>query len=197
MFERFTEQTRRVVVLAQEEARELGHGFIGTEHLLLGLLRVENSVAAGVLSSTGLTPADVRNDIVRLLGPGHRGRGSEAAALRVIGIDIEAVREQVERSFGPGALDRPSPRRRGRRWRHARCGAAGGGHIPFSPRAKKVLEMSLREALGLRHNYIGTEHVLLAALREGGGLAARILVDRRLRLDELRRDVLRAIGRVA
>lgn len=195
MFERFTDLARRVVVVAQEEARALGHPMIGTEHLLLGLLRAQDGVAARVLTSVGLREADVRDEITRRVGAGQHGRTAQAEALRVIGIDLDAVREQVENSFGPGALDRPlRGRRRSRRGR--RC-TAFPGHVPFSRRAKKVLELSLREALGLRHGYIGTEHILLALLREGAGVGARVLVDRQLRLDELRQQVLRAVGRVA
>lgn len=195
MFERFTEGARRVVVAAQQEARELGHRPIGTEHLLLGLVLVEDGVAAAVLRRSGLTASEMRDELARRAGPAGPRAESDAEALRTIGIDIDAIREQVERAFGPGALDRPSRRRR-RRGGQRRC-ASRVGHVPFSPRAKKVLELSLREALALRHNYIATEHILLAVLREGRGLAARILVDRQLRLDELRREVLRAVGRVA
>ena len=126
MFERFTERARRVMVLAQEEARLLNHNFIGTEHLLLGLI--------------------------------HEGEGVAAKALEQLGISLEAVREKVEETMGA-----PS--------------TAAGGSPPFTPRAKKVLELSLREALQLGHNYIGTEHILLGLVREGEGVAARVLVD--------------------
>ena len=125
MFERFTERARRVVVFAQEEARDLNHNYIGTEHLLLGLLRDADSVA---------------------------GR-----ALRELDISQDAVREQVTEIIGRG---KRSP----------------SGHIPFTPRAKKVLEYSLREALQLSHDYIGTEHILLGLVREGEGVAAQVLV---------------------
>jgi len=125
MFERFTERARRVVVFAQEEARDLNHNYIGTEHLLLGLLRDADSVA---------------------------GR-----ALRELDISQDAVREQVTEIIGRG---KRSP----------------SGHIPFTPRAKKVLELSLREALQLNHNYIGTEHVLLGLVGEGEGVAAQVLI---------------------
>jgi ATP-dependent Clp protease ATP-binding subunit ClpA len=124
MFERFTERARRVVVLAQEEARMLDHNYIGTEHLLLGLIREDDGVAARVIRSFGLT--------------------------------LEAAREQVERIIGRGQ-EPPS------------------GHIPFTPRAKKVLELSLREALALKKNYIDTGHILLGLVREGEGVGAQIL----------------------
>src|SRR5260370_21720315 len=114
MFERFTDPARRVVVLANEEARELGHNYIGTEHILLGLLREDESVAA--------------------------------QALEALGIGLDAVRREVKQIIGPGE-------------------GMPAGHIPFTPRAKKVLELSLREALPLGHNYIGTEHILLGPVR--------------------------------
>jgi ATP-dependent Clp protease ATP-binding subunit ClpC len=124
MFERFTDRARRVVVLAQEEARMLSHNYIGTEHILLGLI--------------------------------HEGEGVAAKALESLGISLEAVRAQVEEIIGQGQQ-------------------APSGHIPFTPRAKKVLELSLREALQLGHNYIGTEHILLGLIHEGEGVAAKAL----------------------
>jgi ATP-dependent Clp protease ATP-binding subunit ClpC len=124
MLERFTDRARRVVVLAQEEARLLNHNYVGTEHLLLGLA--------------------------------HEGKGVAAKALESLGIRLEAVRSQVEEAIG-----------RGQR--------APTGHIPFTPRAKKVLELSLRESKQLGHDYIGTEHLLLGLIREGEGVAAQVL----------------------
>jgi ATP-dependent Clp protease ATP-binding subunit ClpC len=125
MFERFTERARRVVVLAQEEARTLHHNYIGTEHILLALL--------------------------------HEGEGVAAKALKSLGISLVAVRQEVEELIGQGD-------------------ELLAGHIPFTPRAKKVLELSLRESLQLGHNYIGTEHILLGLIREGDGVAAQVLV---------------------
>ena len=125
MFERFTDRARRVVVLAQEEARMLHHNYIGTEHILLGLI--------------------------------HEGEGVAAKALESLGISLDAVRQQVEEIIGQGQQT-PS------------------GHIPFTPRAKKVLELTRREAEQLGHNYIGTEHILLGLIREGNGVAAQVLV---------------------
>jgi ATP-dependent Clp protease ATP-binding subunit ClpA len=125
MFERFTDRARRAVALAQEEARMLNHNYIGTEHILLGLI--------------------------------HEGEGVAAKALESLGISLEAVRQQVTEIIGRGQQ-------------------APSGHIPFTPRAKKVLELSLREADGLGHNYIGTEHILLGLIREGSGVAAQVLV---------------------
>ena len=138
MFERFTDRARRVVVLAQEEARMLNHNYIGTEHILLGLI--------------------------------HEGEGVAAKALESLGISQEAVRQQVEEIIGQGQQ-------------------APSGHIPFTPRAKKVLELSLREALQLGHNYIGTEHILLGLIREGEGVAAQVLVKLGADLNRVRQQV--------
>jgi len=167
MFERFTDRARAVVTDAQTSARRLGHGQIGTEHLLLALLQ-GNGVAARVLGGLGVTPAAVEREVLAEVGCGPLGV-EDAAALGAIGIDLEEVRRRIEASFGPGALH----------WRPSRGCRRGmppaKGHIPFSPRAKKVLELSLREALALRHNYIGTEHILLGLVREGEGLAMLVL----------------------
>jgi ATP-dependent Clp protease ATP-binding subunit ClpA len=142
MFERFTDRARRVVVLAQEEARMLNHNYIGTEHILLGLI--------------------------------HEGQGVAAQALTSLGISLEAVRQQVEEIIGLGQQ-------------------AQSGHIPFTPRAKKVLELSLREALQLGHNYIGTEHILLGLIREGEGVAAQVLVRLGADLNRVRQQVVHLV----
>src|SRR5947208_1361579 len=139
MFERFTDRARRVVVLAQEKARMLSHNYIGTEHILLGLI--------------------------------HEGEGVAAKALESLGISLEAVRSQVEEIIGQGQQ-------------------APSGHIPFTPRAKKVLELSLREALQLGHSYIGTEHMLLGIVREGEGVAAQVLERGGVTLDAVRAGVI-------
>jgi len=166
MFERFTDPARKVTVDAQLVARRLGHSHIGTEHLLLGLLETDG-VAAQVLGGLGITALAVEREIVTEVGRGPLGTG-DAEALGAIGIDLDEVRRRMEASFGPGALHwHPDPRCRGERPRL--------GHIPFSPRAKKVLELSLREALALKHRYIGTEHLLLGLIREGEGLAMLVL----------------------
>ncbi len=143
MFERFTDRARRVVVLAQEEARMLNHNYIGTEHILLGLI--------------------------------HEGEGVAAKALESLGISPEAVRSQVEEIIGQGQQ-------------------APSGHIPFTPRAKKVLELSLREALQLGHNYIGTEHILLGLIREGEGVAAQVLVKLGADLNKVRQQVIQLLN---
>ena len=185
MFERFTDRARRVLVVAQAEARGLDHNFLGTEHLLLGLLEGEG-VAARVLRAEGFEAAAVREAIRTYVGPAARPEVDDVEALASIGIDLEQVTAAVEESFGKGALARP-------------IGPKGRKKLPWSgppfvPRAKKVMELSLREALSLGHSYIGTEHLLLAILREGRGMAAMILAQRTdlpiLRdkvIDELRR----------
>ena len=142
MFERFTDRARRVLVLAQEEARLLNHSFIGTEHILLGLI--------------------------------HEGEGVAAKALESLGISLEAVREKVEETIGM-------------------AGTAPSGSPPFTPRAKKVLELSLREALQLGHSYIGTEHMLLGLVREGEGVAATVLVSLGADLGRVRQQVIQLL----
>ncbi|CAN5511397.1 MAG: ATP-dependent Clp protease ATP-binding subunit [Acidimicrobiia bacterium] len=145
MFERFTDRARRVVVLAQEEARLLNHNYIGTEHILLGLI--------------------------------HEGEGVAARGLESLGINLEAVRNQVVEIIGQGSQ-------------------APSGHIPFTPRAKKVLELSLREALQLGHNYIGTEHILLGLIREGEGVAAQVLQKLGAELQKVRQTVIQLLSGV-
>ena len=143
MFERFTERARQVVVLAQDEARALKHNYIGTEHILLGLLRQEKGLAARVLESLGITVEEVRAHVARMIGQG----------------------DEVTQ-----------------------------GHIPFTPRAKKVLELSLREAKALQHGYIGTEHILLGIVRENEGVAARILLHFDADAETIRSEVIRMLS---
>src|ERR1700733_8829931 len=143
MFERFTDRARRVVVLAQEEARMLNHNYIGTEHILLGLI--------------------------------HEGEGVGAKALESLGISLEAVRQQVEEIIGQGQQV-PSE------------------EVPFTPRAKKGLELSLGEALQLGHTYIGTEHILLGLIREGDGVAAQVLVKLGANLNQVRQQVITLVS---
>ncbi len=143
MFEKFTDRARRVVVLAQEEARMLNHNYIGTEHFLLGLI--------------------------------HEGDGVAARALESLGIRPEVVRQHVEEMIGQGQQ-------------------APSGHIPFTPRAKKALELSLRESQQLGHHYIGTEHILLGLIREGEGVAAQVLVKLGADLNRVREQVLQLLG---
>src|SRR5437867_4715984 len=143
VFERFTERARQVVVLAQDEARALKHNYIGTEHILLGLLREEEGLAARVLESLDITVEEVRAQVARIVG-----QGDEVTT----------------------------------------------GQIPFTPRAKKVLELALREALSLGHNYIGTEHILLGLVRENEGVAARILLDFDADAEKIRNEVIRMLS---
>ena len=143
MFERFSDRARRVVVLAQEEARMLNHSYIGTEHILLGLI--------------------------------HEGEGVAAKALESLGISLDAVRQQVEMIIGQGQQ-------------------APSGHIPFTPRAKKVLELAQREARALGHAYVGTEHILLGLIREGEGVAAQVLVRLGADLNRVRQQVIQLLN---
>jgi ATP-dependent Clp protease ATP-binding subunit ClpA len=178
MFEHFTDRARGTVVLAQEEARGLHHNYIGTEHLLLGLLRERTSVGRKALDRLGVRLDDVRSEVVRVVGerpPAALG-DRDAEALRAIGIDLDEVRRRVEARFGEGALERTAPSRR--RPRRRRCAPSAGGRVPFTPRAKKVLQLALRESKALHHGYIGTEHILLGLVREREGLAAEMLAER-------------------
>jgi ATP-dependent Clp protease ATP-binding subunit ClpA len=187
MFERFTPPARQVVVRAQEEARALRHDHLGTEHILLGLLADPATGAAAALTDAGLTPGSVRADIARRVAGRNLGE-HDADALRAIGIDLDVVREKVEQAFGPGALQR----RRGGARR-----LLGIGHIPVSRRAKKVLELSLREALHLGHRWIGPDHILLGLLREGEGVAAQLLRDGGVDPADLRQRVVAALRTAA
>jgi ATP-dependent Clp protease ATP-binding subunit ClpA len=187
MFERFTDRARQVAIDAQVSARRLGHGYVGTEHILLGLLQGDG-IGARVLGALGVTAAAVEREVLAEVGRGPLGSG-DAEALGAIGIDLEEVRRRVEASFGPGALQWRPPRGCGRDRRLPLL----GGHIPFTPRAKKVLELSLREALALKHKYIGTEHILLGLVREGEGLAMLVLVRLGAGPDAIRARVLDAL----
>jgi len=169
MFERFTKKARAVVEQAQEIARERHDGRIGAEHLLLALYAVPDSIAMMVLTALGVTRADVERDVDRRRGT------SDAEALAALGIDIDEVRRQAEEAFGPGALDRT----------HAARGSTWfAGHIPFDRAAKKALELALREAIRMDHNYIGTEHLLLGLMHDGR--ARDILAPRGVELEAAR-----------
>ncbi|MEH1098840.1 Clp protease N-terminal domain-containing protein [Micromonospora sp. CPCC 205561] len=192
MFERFTDRARTVVRVARDEARAEGQRPVGTEHLLLALLADGDSLAARVLTEAGVRADDLRARVRRHTARGGTGLAdADAAALREIGIDLAAIVARIEESFGPDALREaaPPPRRRWGLRRHV------GG--PFSPRAKKVLELSLREALRLRHRHIGTEHILLGVLREGHGLGALVLTEAGADLDDLRQRVETALRAAA
>jgi ATP-dependent Clp protease ATP-binding subunit ClpA len=172
MFERFTYPARRVVVRAQEEARTFGHPWLGTEHLLLGVLAQPEAPGVSVLTELGVTLDRGRAALGQAVGTGGLGE-SDADALRTLGIDLDEVRRRVDASFGPGALDYPwlglnvprQPPRRQRRWRRRRCEQADvTGHLPVMPRAKRALERARREALALGDQHIGVEHLLLGLL---------------------------------
>lgn len=160
MFERFTERARESVIQAQDAARRLGDDHCGVEHLLLGLLAEPGTVAAATLAELGVTTERVERELAAIRGHGPLG-SAEAEALHSIGIDLEAIRRRVEASFGPGALDRGAPRRR--------------GHLPFTKPAKKAIELGLREAIALRHKEIGTEHLLLGLTRAPDEPATAVL----------------------
>ena len=179
MFERFTEEARQVVIRARQDAIDLRHPLIGTEHLLLAL--VEGSgPAAEVLSEAGVDPATVRTDLQRLVGTAPPLiEAEDAEALRSVGIDVDAVLARIQESFGPEALLPPKPVRRGWFGR----GAVRGR---FAPRSKKVLELALREALRANSSGINSGHLLLGLLREGEGLACQILADSGVDLAQLR-----------
>ncbi|MEW2383938.1 Clp protease N-terminal domain-containing protein [Micromonospora sp. NPDC047707] len=192
MFERFTDRARSVVKGARDEARAEGRRPVGTEHLLLAMLDDGDSLAVRVLREAGVSADDLRARIRRHTAHTSTGLAdADAAALREIGIDLAAIVARIEATFGPDALREaePTPRRRWGRRRYA------GG--PFSARAKKVLELSLREALRLRHSHIGTEHILLGLLREGNGLAALVLTEAGVNLEDLRRRVEAALSTAA
>jgi ATP-dependent Clp protease ATP-binding subunit ClpA len=197
MFERFTHAARDAVRLAQVEARELRHPRVDTEHLLLALLVDGTAPVARLLTDRGVTATTVRTEIVRRIGVGTEPvpntEADDAEALKAIGIDLDVVRRTIEKNFGPGSLNLPPtpPVRRGL-LRRRRSGT-------FSDRAKKVLELSLREALRLRHNFIGTEHLMLGILRENNGLAAQILAEAEVDFDDLRDALAKALpgGRAA
>jgi ATP-dependent Clp protease ATP-binding subunit ClpA len=176
MFERFTSEARQTVIQAQVEARELRHQHIGTEHLLLALLDQTGTPATAVLGRYGLTKDDVARSVARY----RVDDDLDADALTSLGIDLDTVRERVEETFGPGALD-------------GRGAESPSGHIPFTPRAKKVLELSLREALAMKSKNITDGHIALGLLREGDGLAMKVLHDRGIDVTELRRDLTAAL----
>ena len=195
MFERFTTQARTVIVTARDEGEQLRHRYIGTEHLLLALLKDGSGIPYTVLTAAGLDHDRVRADIERIVGLERRTfDDGDVEALHAIGIDLPAVQARIEELFGPGALDPPAPEpRRGLLRRRTSRQPRGR----FTPRSKKVLELSLREALHLGHDYLGPEHILLGLLREGEGLAAQILTEAGLTIEDLRRQTLAALDKAA
>jgi ATP-dependent Clp protease ATP-binding subunit ClpA len=180
MFERFVAQSREAVKLAQDEARGLHHPYIGTEHLLLALAAQPDGPAADALHEAGIQAEALRQRIAALVGSATDDLDPEALA--TLGIDLDAVREATEATFGPGALHRPKGTKK-----------PPTGHLRFTARSKKALELSLREALRLKHNQIGTGHILLGLIREGEGLAAQIITMYGVDLQDLRGDVVRRL----
>lgn len=212
MFERFTDDARQVVVQAQADARRLGHGFIGCEHLLMATASTATPASA-VLRDRGVSPERIETEILRTIGPGQTADllgGLDREALASIGIDLDEVRTRLEAAFGPDALARAVPacrrnrrpawgkgpvaelmRRRRRRRARGRAALSAGparrghtpilarpaprGHIPFTPRAKKSLALALREAVTLKDNYIGVQHIALALLTMNDGMVPVIL----------------------
>ena len=206
MFERFTQAARDAVIQANAEARDLGQTPIGTQHLLLALVADGRGAVAEALRGAGVDEKYVHDEVVKRAGnppadvdPLPDADGEDAAALRLIGIDLEAVRRAIEENFGPGALRLPPasvPRRRGVLGRFGRAKPGTdwrGGHRPFSPRSKKILELSLREAVRLKHNYIAPQHIMLGILREGQGMAARIVADAGVDQAALRDELTRSL----
>ena len=204
MFERFTHGAREIVVGAQHEARELQQSPIGTQHLLLAMLADPSSAIARALAADGIDQRYVRAEILRRVpadaAPDTATLADRDAddreALKAIGIDLDQVRRAIEENFGPGALRLPraqAPKRRGLFGRFY-AGEGVKGHIPFSPRNKKVLELSLREALRLKHNFIAPEHLLLGLLREGDGLAMQIITEREVDLGRLRTTLTQSLN---
>jgi ATP-dependent Clp protease ATP-binding subunit ClpA len=198
VFERFTAPARDVVVEAKAASRRFGHGHVGCEHLLLAL-SASSDPAGEVLRSSGVSPERVQSGIEELVGSGP---GDEREALAALGIDLDAVRQTVEATFGPGALDRPPPRHRSWRPRLRRrresCGhRVRPGHTPFTPRAKRCLERSLREAIRLGHHHIGAEHIGLALTAADDTMAAAVLVRLGVRPGQLRTQLLDSLRRSA
>jgi ATP-dependent Clp protease ATP-binding subunit ClpA len=199
MFELFTPAARQVVVRAQEQARAFGHPWLGTEHLLLGVLAEPHAPGVSVLTDLGVTLDTGRAALRQLVGRGGLCE-SDADALRTLGIDLDEVRRRVEASFGPGALDRP-PRQRARRLirrRRGRCEAGDAtGHLPFMPRAKRALERAQREALALRDRNIGVEHLLLGLLDPRTNMAVELLRHLGTNPEVVRTRVLADLGKAA
>lgn len=158
MFEKFTNLAKRSITLSQDEAITLGHDYIGTEHLLLGLVRVPEGMAGEILGEQGVTADQVRAQTLRLLeaaGVSANGGREATEALAIIGIDVEEIRRRADDTFGPGRFKFPRP--------------------AYTRRARQVLELTLRESADLGHDFIGTEHLLLALLTEGEGVGVQAL----------------------
>jgi ATP-dependent Clp protease ATP-binding subunit ClpA len=178
MFEKFTDRAKQAVSLAQTEAIDLGHDFIGTEHLLLGLARTSDGIARDVLGEHGVTPARARDETVRqLTEAGVRADGGTPAieALASLGIDVAEIKRRADESFGPGRFRFPRP--------------------PFTPRLKRTMGLTLREAISLGHERIGPEHLVLGLLDDAESVAVKVLIGLRVDTAELRTAVLAGLTR--
>lgn len=195
MVERFTGEARQVVMCAQEQARRLGHGFIGCEHLLYGLANAPGEAGA-VLRERGVTPERYEAQFLRIIGPGNDGTADAALdreALTAIGIDLDTVRERVEAVFGPGALSHPPTRRQGLRRRRRPV----TGHLPVTHRVKRCLASSRRQAREQGADRLGAGHIALALLSIDAGLAPRILTALGTSAPSLHAEILDRCGRTA
>ncbi|MGH9070132.1 MAG: Clp protease N-terminal domain-containing protein [Acidimicrobiales bacterium] len=183
MFERLDQDARQAVELALANSQRLEHRYVGTEHLLLGLVDQPETLSGHLLAERGLDKAAAEKMIVRLLEAGQSAAVErlDADALETLGIDLSAIRDRIEAAFGAGALDREPVL--------DRTGRLASGRTRFTPDLKKALELSLREALRLKDKQIGDGHLLLGLLREGRGIAAQVMVNAGLDLDSLRAAV--------
>jgi ATP-dependent Clp protease ATP-binding subunit ClpA len=179
---RFTRPARQIVLLAQAEARALGHPVIAPPHLLIALAAEPAGVAGEALASLGATPSGLRVDVAALGSPSASGRTIDPDALASIGIDLDEVRRRLDEAFGPGALEGGGQ------------SSVASGHIPFAASSKRVLEQALREAVALRHAHIGSEHVLLALVAVEDRAVARLLEARGVAPSRVREAVLERAG---
>jgi ATP-dependent Clp protease ATP-binding subunit ClpA len=182
MFERFTPAARSAVIRAQDETRQLAHPMVDCAHVLLAILQDADSTGARALRSLGLEANAIREVVRRTHGGTFTD--AEAEALRTVGIELDEVRRRIEETFGPGALERTFDPQQAR----------GGGHIPFTSGAKKAMELALREAIQLRHRYIGTEHLVLGLIRDERSSALRLLQARGLDQERVRAAVFRELA---
>lgn len=194
MFERFTRQARDVVLQARSEAQSMKHRHIGPEHLLLGVLAQPDAPGAATLTRLGLTAETIRDDVANVVVTSDL-TAADADALRMLGIDLDEVRRRVEKTFGPGALDRPRLRD-WRPWRRERPEPASG-HIPFTPRAKHILEYGLRQAIARKDRHIGVEHIVLGLLTFKGTVVAELLRRHGIEPADARREVVDDLDQAA
>ncbi len=194
MFERFTHRAREVVRQARSEAQSLKHSHIGPEHLLLGVLAQPGVPGAATLTRLGLTAETIREDVANVVVTSDL-TAADADALRMLGIDLDEVRRRVEKTFGPGALD-ASQVRDWRPWRRKRTEPTSG-HIPFTPRAKHILEYALRQAIARKDRHIGVEHIVLGLLTLKGTVVAELLRRHDIEPTDARREVVADLDQAA